>query len=83
MGEIVKCYLKGKTCSKLANGLNIYDLKKENDSKGCSDLALGLYNSIVKQLDWNISQVSGERLQDRWSSGLCFGVGRGFVLFKP
>ena len=23
------CHLKGKTCSKLANGLNFYDLKKK------------------------------------------------------
>ena len=28
-GKIVKCHLKGKTCSKLANGLNFYDLKKK------------------------------------------------------
>ena len=45
-GEIVKCYLKGKTCSKLANGLN--DLKKEIDSKGCSDPALGLYTCVLQ-----------------------------------
>ena len=29
MGKMVKCHLKGKTCSKLANGLNFYDLKKK------------------------------------------------------
>ena len=29
MGKIVKCHLKGKTSSKLANGLNYYDLKKK------------------------------------------------------
>ena len=29
IGKIVKCNLKGKTCSKLANGLNFYDLKKK------------------------------------------------------
>ena len=27
-GENCYCHLKGKTCSKLANGLNLYDLKK-------------------------------------------------------
>ena len=27
-GKLLKCHLKGKTCSKRANGLNIYDLKK-------------------------------------------------------
>ena len=68
MGKIVKCHLKGKTCSKLANGLNFYDLKKALTP------ALGLYSCIyitilVKQVYLFISQVSGERLQDHWSSG--------------
>ena len=40
-------HLKGKTCCKLANGLNLYDLKKEIDSRGCSDPALGLYTCIL------------------------------------
>ena len=25
--KLLQCHLKGKTCSKLANGLNLYDLK--------------------------------------------------------
>ena len=41
------CHLKGKTCSKLANGLDFNDLKKEFDSRGCSDPALGLYTCIL------------------------------------
>ena len=28
-GKLLSCHLKGKTCSKLANGLNFYDLKKK------------------------------------------------------
>ena len=28
-GKLLKCHLKGKTCSKLANGLTFYDLKKK------------------------------------------------------
>ena len=28
-GKLLQCHLKGKTCSKLANGLNLYDLKKK------------------------------------------------------
>ena len=28
-GKLVKCHLKGKTCSKLANGLKFYDLQKK------------------------------------------------------
>ena len=27
--KLLQCHLKGKTCSKLANGLNLYDLKKK------------------------------------------------------
>ena len=27
-GKLLQCHLKVKTCSKLANGLNLYDLKK-------------------------------------------------------
>ena len=49
MGKIVKCHLKGKTCSKLANGLNFHDLKNEIDS----GLALVIYmyiTIIVKQV---------------------------------
>ena len=46
-GKLLKCHLKGKSCSKLANGLNFYDLKKDIDSRGYSDAALGLYTSIL------------------------------------
>ena len=28
-GKLLKCHLKGKTCSKLANVLKFYDLKKK------------------------------------------------------
>ena len=28
-GKLLQCHLKGKTCSKLANGLKFYDLKKK------------------------------------------------------
>ena len=28
-GKLLQCHLKGKTCSKLATGLNLYDLKKK------------------------------------------------------
>ena len=28
-GKLLKCHLKGKTCSKLANGLKFFDLKKK------------------------------------------------------
>ena len=45
--KLLQCHLKGKTCSKLADGLNLYDLKKEIDSRGCSDPALGLYTCLL------------------------------------
>ena len=66
--------LKGKT-RKWANGQNIYDFEKEIDPRGHSDPALGPYtymyiNIIVKQIYWFIPQISGERLQDHWSSGI-------------
>ena len=28
-GKLLQCHLTGKTCSKLANGLNLYDLKEK------------------------------------------------------
>ena len=46
-GKLLKCHLKGKTCSKLANGLNFYDLKKNIDSRGYSDPSLRLYTCIL------------------------------------
>ena len=45
-GKLLKCHFEGKTCSKLANGLNFYDLK-DIDSRVYSDPALGLYTCIL------------------------------------
>ena len=62
----------GKICSKLANGLNFYDLKKTLTPGVVLTLTWGYIHYItiiVKEVYWNISQVSGERLQDHWSSG--------------
>ena len=87
MGKIVKYHLKGKTCSKLANGLNFYDLKK-TFTPGFA-LPWGYihvcYHSS-QQVYLFISQVSGERLQDHWSSGsflaLKFNIFHRNILFK-
>ena len=78
-----KCHLKGKTCSKLANGLNLYDLKKKLTPEVALTLTWGyIHNTIlVKQVYWYISQVSGERLQDHWSSGI-FDTDRLIILLK-
>ena len=73
MGKLLKWHLKGKTCNKLANGQNFYDLKKTTP-----EVALTLpwgyihvyyYSSQTNSL---VSRVSGECLQDHWSSGFKF-----------
>ena len=71
-GKLLQCHSKGKTCSKLANGLNLYDLKKKLTPEVALTLPLGYIHvnyHLVKQVYSYISQVSGERLQDHWSSG--------------
>ena len=68
--KLLKCHLKGKASRKLANGRNIEDSeKKENDPRALSAPALELNTIIFKHVYWYIQQISGERLQDHWSSG--------------
>ena len=45
-------------------------LKKENGPRASSAPALGLNTIIFKRVYWYMQQISGERLQDHWSSGL-------------
>ena len=45
-------------------------LKKENGPRASSAPALGLNTIIFKYVYWYMKQISGERLQDHWSSGL-------------
>ena len=45
-------------------------LKKENGPRASSTPALGLNTKISKYVYWYLQQISGERLQDHWSSGL-------------
>ena len=82
MQQTVKMTLNGKTFRKLASEQNIYEFER----RGCSDLSWGyihicyihvhaiymyMYMTfIVKQVYWYISRITGERLQDHWSSGL-------------
>ena len=70
--KLLKCHLKGKTSRKLANGQNIDYSKKENGPRASSAPTLGLNTIIFKHVYWYMQQISGERLQDHWSSGLCF-----------
>ena len=44
-------------------------LKKENGPRASSAPALGLNTIIFKYVYWYMNQISGERLQDHWSSG--------------
>ena len=54
-------------------GQNIdYSEKKEgNGPRASSAPALGLNTIIFKHVYWYMQQISGERLQDHWSSCLC------------
>ena len=45
-------------------------LKKENGPRASSAPALELDTIIFKHVYWYMQQISGERLQDHWSSGL-------------
>ena len=74
MGKLLKCHLKEKTCRKLANGQDIDYLgkRKKNGPRASSAPILGLFSVIFKHVYWYIQQISGERLQDHWSSGYLF-----------
>ena len=47
-------------------------LKKENGPRASSAPALELNTIIFKHVYWYMQQISGERLQDHWSSGFIF-----------
>ena len=70
LGKLLKCHLKEKANRKLANGQNIEDSEKRKWPKGLSAPALELNTIIFKHVYWYMQLISGERLQDHWSSGL-------------
>ena len=88
LGKLLKCHLKEKANRKLANGQNIEDSEKRKWPKGLSAPALELNTIIFKHVYWYMQLISGERLQDHWSSGLaCMTTSLqnctiDFVLFK-
>ena len=47
-------------------------LKKEYGPRASSAPAQGLNNIVFKYVYWYMKQISGERLQDHWSSGFFF-----------
>ena len=69
--KLLKCQLKGKASRKLAMDRILIILKKENGPRASSALTLGLNTIILKHVFWYtyMQQISGERLQDHWSSG--------------
>ena len=69
LGKLLKCHLKGKASRKLANGQNIEDSEKRKWPKGFISPTLELNTIIFKHVYWYMQQISGERLQDHWSSG--------------
>ena len=76
LGKLLKCHLKEKANRKLANGQNIEDSEKRKWPKGLSAPALELNTIIFKHVYWYMQLISGERLQDHWSSGcLCENKG--------
>ena len=66
---LLKCYLKGKISRKLANVQKIDFSEKRKWPKG---FICPLNTIIFKYVYWYMKQISGERLQDHWSSGLIF-----------
>ena len=73
--KLLQCHLKGKASRKLANGQNIDYSEKRKWPKGF----ICHCTIIFKHVYWYRQQMSGERLQDHWSS-VFFG-GWFFVLF--
>ena len=65
--RLLNCDLKGKTCRKLANGQDINDSEKDGHRASSASL-LGLFSIIFKHFYWYIQHISGERLQDHWST---------------
>ena len=58
-------------------------LKKENGPRASSAPALGLNTIIFKYVYWYMKQISGERLQDHWSSGHIWWKKIDFVIPWP
>ena len=74
LGKLLKCHLKEKANRKLANGQNIEGSEKRKWPKGLSAPALELNTIIFKHVYWYMQLISGERLQDHWSSGSKFSL---------
>ena len=59
-------------------------LKKENGPRTSSAPALELNTIIFKHVYWYMQLISGERLQDHWSSGYIVKMGyTGYTFIGP
>ena len=70
--KLLKCHLKGKASRKLANGRNIEDSEKRKWPKGFICPCTGVKYHNIQTCLLVYQQISGERLQDHWSSGYIF-----------
>ena len=66
MGITVKMSFEGKSQQEMDKIV----IEKGNGPRASSVPALGLNTIIFKHVYWCMQQISGERLQDHWSSGL-------------
>ena len=57
-------------------------LKKENGPRASSVPALGLNTMIFQHVFWYMQQISGERLQDHWSSGYVHPMLKNHAIFS-
>ena len=73
MGITVKMSFEGKSQQEIGKWTKIDYSEKENGPRASSAPALGLNTIIFKHVYWYMQQISGERLQDHWSSGLLIG----------
>ena len=69
LGKLLKCHLKEKPAGNWQMDRILKILKKENGPRASSAPALELKTIIFKHVYWYMQQISGERLQDHWSSG--------------
>ena len=67
-----KMLFEGENQQEIGKWTELIILKKENGPRASSAPALGLNTIIFKYVYWYMKQISGERLQDHWSSGFCF-----------
>ena len=70
--KTVKISFEGKNLEELANGQDI-DHSENNGPRASSAPLLRLFSIIFKHVYWYVQQISGERLQDHWSTGCICG----------